>query len=135
MVEDFRPLITKLISVGKRVLAWEERALMKSVAAGQNEEPWMGVSVVISAEEVLAQNTILEGPNNDSPIIRPILWKPSISAFFPIDCNEVVFTICFVAHFINSWDRFVACRKTSNPCLDLRYQQRGSLLGSGGSHL
>ena len=49
VVEDFRPLITKLISVGRRVLAWEERALMKSVAAGQNEEPWMGVSVVISS--------------------------------------------------------------------------------------
>ena len=89
---DFRPLITELISVGSRCLAWEKRALLKSVAAGRNEGPWMGVTVDMSAEEVLAQDTSLEGPNNDSHIIRPMLWKPSISDFFPIDCSEVVFT-------------------------------------------
>lgn len=92
VAKDFRPLIIKQISVGSRCLAWEKRALMKSVAAGRTEEPWMGVTVVMSAEEVLAQDTILEGPNNDSHIIRPILQKPSISEFFPIDFSEVVFT-------------------------------------------
>ena len=125
VAENFRPLITKVISVGSRCLAWEKRALMKSVAAGRNEGPWMGVSVVMSAEEVLAQDTILEGPNNDSHIIRPMLWKQSISEFFSIDCSEVAFTICFVAHFINSWDRFVACKETSNPYLNLPYQKCG----------
>ena len=118
VAEDFRPLIKKRISVGSRCLAWEKRALMKSVAAGRNEGPWMGVSGVMSAEEILAQDTILEGPNNDSRIIRPMLWKSSISAFLPIDCSEVAFTICFVAHFFNSWDRFVACKETSNPSLN-----------------
>jgi hypothetical protein len=98
---------------------------MKSMAAGRNEGAWMGVSVVMSAEEVLAQDTILEGPNNDSHIVRPMLWKPSISESFPIDSSEVVFTICFVAHFINSWDRFVACKETNNPYLNLAYQKCG----------
>ena len=98
---------------------------MKSVAAGRNEGPWMGVSVVMSAEEVLAQDTILEGPNNDSRIIRPMLWKPSISAFLPIDCSEVAFTICFVAHFINSWDHFGTCKQISNPWLNLPHQKCG----------
>jgi hypothetical protein len=115
VAEVFRPLITKLISLGSRCLAWEKRALMKFMAAGRNEVPWMGVSVVMSAEQVLAQDTILKGPNKDSHIIRPMLWKAPISEFFPIDCSEVAFTICFVAHFINWWDRFVACKESSNP--------------------
>ena len=108
--------------MGSRSLAWEKRALLKSVAAGRNEGPWMGVSVVMSVKEVLAQDTTLEGPNNDSHIIRPVLWKSSISSFFPMDCCEVAFTICFVAHFINSWDRFLACKETRNPYLNLAYE-------------